>query len=81
MAERFEEALGFDGGHAARACGGDCLAIAEVLDVAVVDDAFDVGAGTARGLVSHCEWLRGGDVTPGRVRCRDKRRFRKRRRR
>ena len=40
---RSEPALGVDGRHAARAGGGDGLAVDVVLDVAAGEDAFDVG--------------------------------------
>ena len=46
---RFQETLGFDGRHAARAGGGDGLAVDAVLHVAGVENARDVGARAALG--------------------------------
>src|SRR3984957_5864141 len=44
----FEPAFGVDGGHAAGAGRGDCLAVDAVDDVAAGEDAVDVGVGRAR---------------------------------
>src|SRR5262249_55180483 len=66
-------ALGFDGGHAAGSRGGDRLAIDTVLDVAGVENALHIRAGSTMGddvavgievdLTS--ERLGVGDVTDG----------------
>ena len=47
-----EPALGVDGGHAARAGGGDRLAVGVVLDVAAGEDALDVRRRRARAAVT-----------------------------
>src|SRR5665213_3205132 len=44
-----EPALGFDGGHAPRAGGGDRLAVEVVLDVSAGEYPLDVGAGAVEG--------------------------------
>ena len=49
MALGFEEALGFDGGHASGAGSRDGLAVRAVLNVAGVEDARDVSARAAMG--------------------------------
>ena len=41
MAVLFEVFFCFKGGHAAGACGGDCLAVAAVLDISAGEDAGD----------------------------------------